>query len=101
MIKYKLIKSLQKQINNKENDSKQNDIPKKQPPKQVTFKVGQKVQAKDGRWEDAIIKQVGINMYGQSCVRVGWLLEKWAREGYDKIWKEDEWKRKNRDPITH
>eukprot|EP01084_Bolivina_argentea_P097362 175019_1 len=69
-------------------------------PARVEFHEGQKVDAKDGGWHSAIIKQVGVNQYDQRCVRVGWLLEKWSNAAYDKTWSEDEWDRKIRDPDT-
>eukprot|EP01084_Bolivina_argentea_P090706 163384_1 len=38
----------------------------------IEFTVGQRIEAKDGGWFDAIIKQVGVTDYGERCVRVGW-----------------------------
>eukprot|EP01084_Bolivina_argentea_P097363 175021_1 len=70
-------------------------------PARVEFHEGQKVDAKDGGWHDAIIKQVGQNKYGERCVKVGWLLDQWANARYDKTWAEPEWDKKIRDPETH
>eukprot|EP01084_Bolivina_argentea_P079416 144067_1 len=83
-----------------ENDLKQNDdSPKKLV--RVEFEVGQKIEARDSKWFDAIIKEVGVDKYGRRVVRVGWLLDKWASERWDKIWSEDQWDKRIRDPETH
>eukprot|EP01084_Bolivina_argentea_P207832 354516_1 len=63
----------------------------------VAFEVGQKLQGHDGGWYDAIIKEVGYNKYNKRYVRIGWLLDKWASERYDKIYSEDKWAKKLRD----
>eukprot|EP01084_Bolivina_argentea_P291217 500496_1 len=61
----------------------------------TVFKVGQKVEAKDGKgWYNAIIKKIEIN------VTVRWLDDKWASERFDKFYRKSEYI-KIRHPITH
>eukprot|EP01084_Bolivina_argentea_P098866 177729_1 len=87
-----------KQVKVRGNDVNQNDDPSEK----VVFEVGQKIQGKDGDWYDAIIKEIGIDIHsGKRFVKVGWLLEKWSSERWDKIWTEDEWGKKIRDRDTH
>eukprot|EP01084_Bolivina_argentea_P098868 177733_1 len=88
------LKSLKGNISNVADDPPPYSPPEKDDQKEtarVEFYEGQRIDANDGGWHDGIIKQVGVNQYGQRCVRVGWLLDKWADKRYDKLWAEHEW----------